>query len=296
MNISIVIPNFNGKDLLAKNLPKVVEAKNNKKNNVKEIIVVDDGSTDDSLYFIKKNFSRSIKLIVHKVNRGFATSINTGVKMANGDLVCLLNTDVIPSMDFLETMAEDFEDPIVFAVSLHEKGYGYAEGKFKKGFIVHEGKTESKRVEETFWASGGSSVLRKEVFRELRGMDDELLSPYYWEDIDLSYRAQKRGYIVLWDPRAKVIHEHESTVRKLDQIMVARIRERNQLLFVWKNLTSSNLLRRHLIELFKKTIRHPGYLRIVLMARKKWGKLIELRKREIKESRVSDEAIFGRFN
>ena len=296
MNITIVIPNFNGRDLLQKNLPKVIDAKGNKKNKIIEIIVVDDGSIDDSVKFLKEKFGKEIRIIVHTKNRGFATSINTGVRMAKGELVCLLNSDVVPFKNFLETVQEDFDDNQVFGVSLHEKGYGYARGKFKDGFIVHVGMPESKKVEISFWASGGSCVLRRSIFMDLKGMDDELLSPYYWEDIDLSYRAQKRGYKVLWDPRANVIHEHESTVKKLDQKMVSRIRERNQLLFIWKNLTSKNLMRKHIIAVFRKILRHPGYLRIVLMAREKQAKMIELRRKEVKETKVSDEAVFGRFN
>jgi len=296
MTISIIIPNFNGRELVEKNLPKVVEAKANKRNSIKEIIVVDDASTDTSVKYLREKFGKEIRLIVHKKNRGFATSINTGVRMAKGELVCLVNSDVTPSKDFLETMDGDFEDPQIFGVSLHEKGYGYAKGKFKDGFIVHQGLAESKKLETTFWASGGSCVLRRSIFMELKGMDDELLSPYYWEDIDLSYRAQKRGYKIVWDPRANVIHEHESTVKKLDQKYVQKIRERNQLLFVWKNLTSRTLMRKHMAALLKRVLKHPGYLRIVLMARKRFGKMMELRKKEIKETTVSDEAVFGRFN
>ncbi len=296
MTVSIIIPNFNGKDLLEKNLPYVLLTKQNLKNNIKEIIVVDDGSMDESVKFLKDNLKRKIKFIVHTKNRGFATSINTGVRMAKGELVCLLNSDVIPSKNFLETMNENFNDPQVFGVSLHEKGYGYAKGKFKDGFIVHQGMPESNKVEDTFWASGGSCVLRRNIFMELKGMDDELLSPYYWEDLDISYRAQKRGYKILWDGDANVIHEHESTVKKLDQKYVSRIRERNQLLFIWKNLTSNNLMRKHIISLPKKVLSHPGYIRIIFMAFQRYGKMMELRKKEIKETTVSDEAVFGKFN
>lgn len=296
MDISIVIPNFNGRSLLEKNLRSVVEAKENKKNRIKEIIIVDDASSDDSVDFLKKTFSDEIKLVVHKVNRGFASSVNTGARTAKGDLVCLLNTDVIPSVNFLGTMDENFKDEQVFAVSLHEKGYGFAYGKFKDGFIVHGGRPESTKVENTFWANGGSGVFRRDVWMELKGMDEAVLSPFYWEDIDLSYRAQKRGYKVLWDPRANVIHEHEATMRKLNQTYVNRIRERNQLLFIWKNLTSSNLMKKHTIAVFKRVLRHPGYLRIVLMARKRFKDVMEARKVEFKETRVSDEAVFAKFN
>lgn len=296
MDISIVIPNFNGRSLLEKNLRSVVEAKENKKNRIKEIIIVDDASSDDSVDFLKKTFKDEIKLVVHKVNRGFASSVNTGARTAKGDLVCLLNTDVIPSVNFLETMDENFKDEQVFAVSLHEKGYGFAYGKFKDGFIVHGGRPESTKVENTFWANGGSGVFRRDVWMELKGMDEAVLSPFYWEDIDLSYRAQKRGYRVLWDPRANVIHEHEATMKKLNQTYVNRIRERNQLLFIWKNLTSSNLMKKHTIAVFKRVLRHPGYLRIVLMARKRFKDVMEARKVEFKETRVSDEAVFAKFN
>ena len=295
MNISIIIPNFNGRELLAKHLPKVLGAKENKANNIGEVIVVDDGSSDESVKFLQENFKDQIRLIVHTKNRGFSASINTGVRMAKGELVCLLNSDVSPYRDFLVGMDENFQDKSVFGVSLHEEGYGYAAGKFSQGFIVHEGRPESKKIEDTFWANGGSSVLRRKVFQDLKGMDDELLSPFYWEDIDLSYRAQKRGYRVIWDPRARVIHEHESTVKKLNQKYVQRIRERNQLLFIWKNLTSRNLIKKHIVFLGKRILKHPGYGRIVVMALGRFGKMLKLRKKEVKETRLADEAIFGKF-
>ncbi len=296
MNISIVIPNFNGKELLEKNLPNVLTAKENKKNNIKEIIIVDDASSDNSVEFLKENFKEKIKLIVHKINRGFASAVNTGARTASGDLVCLINSDVVVSKNFLETMEENFKDEKVFAVSLHEKGYGYATGKFANGFIVYDGKPESKKIEQTFWASGGSAVFKRNIWMQLKGMDEKVLSPFYWEDIDLSYRAQKRGYKILWDPRANVIHEHESTMKKLNQKYVQRIRERNQLLFIWKNLTSDSLIKKHNIALFKKISRHPGYLRIALMARKKYKEAMEAKKVELKETTVSDEALFEKFN
>jgi GT2 family glycosyltransferase len=296
MNLTIIIPNFNGKELLEKNLPKVIDAKQNKKNGIKEIIVVDDASTDESVKYLRENFARKIRIIVHKKNRGFANTINTGVRMAKGEFVCLLNSDVIPSNNFLAEISKDFSDEKVFGVSLHEKGFGYAKGKFSNGFIVHQGMPESNKVQESFWASGGSSVLRRDIFMELKGMDEELLSPFYWEDVDLCYRAQKRGYKILWEPRANVIHEHEATMKKLNQKYLQRVREKNYLLFNWKNLTSSNLMKKHKIALFRKMLRHPGYLRIFIMAISKWKILIERRKIEMRETNVSDEAVFEKFN
>jgi len=293
MYISIVIPNFNGKDLLEKNLPFIIKAKENKKNNIKEIIIVDDASTDDSVNFLKENYKK-IELIIHSQNKGFASSVNSGARVAKGDLVCLINTDVVVSKIFLETMSEDFADERVFAVSLHEEGFGHAIGKFINGFIIHEGKSESNKVESTFWASGGSGVFKRKIWKELKGMDNNLL-PFYWEDLDLCYRAQKRGFKILWDPRAKVIHHHESTYKKLNKRYIERMKERNYLLFNWKNITSSIFFKRHIVSLIKKILKHPGYLRIVTLAITKLPIVLGEREKEVKETTISDEALFAKF-
>ncbi|HWA52041.1 MAG TPA: glycosyltransferase family 2 protein [Patescibacteria group bacterium] len=295
MNITIVIPNFNGKELLSKNLPFVLDAKNNKKNNIKEIIISDDASTDDSIEFLEKNYEKKVRIISHEKNGGFAANVNDAVTKAKRELVCLLNSDVVVGKNFLETIQKDFEDNQVFAVSLHEKGFGYAKGIFKDGFIIHEGQSERNGVFESFWASGGSAVFRKDVWDELNGFDSELF-PFYFEDLDLSYRAQKRGYKILWDSKTNVIHKHESTYKLLDQNYVKRMRERNYLLFNWKNITSNNLSRKHFTALVKKIFMHPGYLRIVFMAMAKRKELHKSRSIELKNSKVSDEAIFAKWN
>jgi GT2 family glycosyltransferase len=126
-------------------------------------------------------------------------------------------------------------------------------------------------------------------------MDEKLFSPFYWEDVDLSYRALKRGFRLLWEPKAKVIHHHESTIGKISRKYRQRIQERNQLIFIWKNLTSPILFRKHVLGVFRRVSLHPGYLIIVLMALRKIKGVVKVRKREKKESKVSDEAIFARF-
>ncbi|PIU72010.1 hypothetical protein COS80_00105, partial [Candidatus Woesebacteria bacterium CG06_land_8_20_14_3_00_39_27] len=155
---------------------------------------------------------------------------------------------------------------------------------------------ESDSFHESFYVSGGSGVFRRSFWMSLGGMDEKLFSPFYWEDIDICYRAAKRGYQILWDPESLVIHKHESTISKLSKKYVARVRERNQLLFIWKNITSASLTRRHLTGVLERLVRHPGYLRIVIMALGRLGIARKARQKEIKESRVSDEAIFSGFN
>jgi GT2 family glycosyltransferase len=292
---SVVIPNFNGLWLLKTNLPLVVKALENEKNNIDEIVVVDDASTDDSISYIKSKYP-NIRIVKHTKNRGFPASVNTGVRSAKNGLVVLLNTDVGPSNNFLNPTLKHFKDDSVFAVSFHEKGYGYAKGRFKNGFIVHDPGKEVNKTSNTFWASGGSAVFRRSIWVKLGGMDEKLFTPYYWEDVDLSYRAAKRGYKILWEPNSKVVHKHGSTISKISKRRRSRIQQRNQLLFIWKNLTSTRLFKKHLSGLTKYTLRHPGYFIILLSALLKARTVMISRKKEKKETKVSDEAIFASFS
>jgi len=294
MKVSIVIPSYNTKGLLKSNLPVVLVAARNPLNKIVEVIVVDDASSDNSAQVVKNEFPE-VRLIKHKVNRGFSASVNTGVRMAKGELVGLLNTDVLPQKNFLESTLPLFEDGNIFAVSLHEKDYSWAKARFKDGFVAHQPGLISKTPHISFWASGGSAVFRRVYWIKLGGMDEKLFSPFYWEDLDLSYRAMKRGMVILWDPEANVIHKHESTMTMLPKAYTQRIRERNELLFIWKNITSRPLFKKHLNGLFQRLAKHPGYLRIVFLALFKLPVVIKARKREKKEGKISDEAIFARF-
>lgn len=292
--VTVVIPNYNGESLLEKNLPFLLKAKENPANEIIEIIVVDDGSTDGSVKLLKQKFPEVI-IIKHKMNRGFSAAVNTGVRMSKGNLVLLMNTDVIPSEDFLTTVFKHFDDGNVFAVSLHEAGFGWAKGSFSAGYIQLGMGEESDAPHQSFYVSGGSGVFRREYWMKLSGMDEKLFSPFYWEDIDLCYRAEKRGYINLWEPQAKVVHEHESTISKFSKSYVQRIRERNQLLLIWKNIHSPKLIRNHVLGVLRRFMRHPGYARVIFMALGKLGTAMKERRKEIKLSKVSDEAIFMRF-
>jgi len=294
-SVSVVIPNLNGEKLLEKNLPFLLKAKKNPENNIFEIIVVDDGSWDGSVKLLTKGFPE-IKLIKHKINRGFSASVNTGTRMAKGELILLLNTDVRPDENFLEPVFKHFEDPKVFAVSLHEKGFAWAKGNFSAGYIELAMGEEGTSPHKSFYVSGGSGIFRRNIWMELGGMDEKLLSPFYWEDIDICYRAEKRGYINLWEPESHVTHNHESTISRFPKAYVQRVRERNQLLVIWKNIQSPTLTRHHIIGLIRRLVRHPGYVRVFLMALGRLGIALKQRKKEAKSSIISDEAVFMQYS
>jgi GT2 family glycosyltransferase len=293
-SVSVVIPSYNGLDLLSKNLPLVLKAAEHKGNQILEVIVVNDGSVDQSVDFIKQNFPQ-VKVVSHKKNRGFSSAVNTGVRSSKGSLIALINNDVAPSENFLVKALGHFSDAKVFAVSFHEDGYSWAEGSFKDGFVSHGSGQNTKDVHRTLWVSGGSGIFRRDLWVKLGGMDEKLFSPYYWEDIDLGYRALKRGYELLWEPDSLVFHRHESTVSRLPKKKVQRIQERNQLIFIWKNITSANLFRKHVVGLAKRVVTHPGYLLIVASALFRLGSISKPRRRERKECKISDEAIFASF-
>jgi len=243
MSISIVIPSYNGRHLLAKNLPKVIEAVGNS-----EIVVVDDGSGDGTVSFLRKNFPQ-IKVVKHQQNKRFAAACNSGVEKAQGEIIILLNNDVIPQKDFLKPLTRHFKNRNVFSVGCKEVEQkdgqtveaGRNKAKFKRGFLVHwRAKNQNKK--RTFWTFGGSMAVSREKYLQLGGMD-EIYKPAYWEDIDLCYRARKKGWTILFEPKSIVYHQHETTNRKeLGKGKMAAAAYKNQILFVWKNIRGWRLI------------------------------------------------------
>jgi GT2 family glycosyltransferase len=245
MDISIIIPNYNGAVLLKNNLPKVLKALSLYKKGKTEIIIVDDFSTDNSLDVIK---DKNIIVLKNEKNLGFSSTINKGVKKAVGEVVILLNTDVYPQENFLEPLLEHFIDEKVFAVGCLDKSIegektvlrGRGLGKWEKGFLVHRRGEVDKT--NTLWVSGGSGAFRKSIWDKLGGLN-ELYNPFYWEDIDLSYRALKSGYKVLFESKSIVIHEHGegAIIKKYSKKQITTISFRNQFIFSWENATDYNL-------------------------------------------------------
>jgi GT2 family glycosyltransferase len=256
MKISIVIPNFNGQNLLKNNLPKVIAAISEYEGE-KEILITDDNSIDQSEKVVveisEKNKNIPISFIPGSKNLGFSSNVNKGVNKASGEIIILLNTDVSPEKDFLDSLLEHFRDKQVFAVGCLEKSIepdgniilrGRGLGRWEKGFLRHRRGEVNKN--DTLWVSGGSGAFRKEIWDKLGGLNS-LYDPFYWEDIDLSYRALKSGYLVLFEPKSVVVHEHEKgTIKnKYSAQQVKAIAYRNQFIFTWLNLTQANLTLSH---------------------------------------------------
>ena len=285
MKISIVIPNYNGFDLLQKNLPKVISAMDTDLE--VKIIIVDDCSSPVEQENLNKLVSVldskiPIKLIKHTKNKGFALTVNTGAFHDPADFYVFLNTDVVPENGFLDKAIKHFENnENLFGVGFmdesiegnHKVLRGRGIGEWKKGMLIHSRGEVDKS--NTLWISGGSSVIRGSMFRSLKGFDS-LYSPFYWEDIDLSFRAQKRGYALLFDSSIKVKHFHdEGSIKKhFSKNKILSIAYRNQFIFHWKNISDISFLFSHLFWLpyhvFRALIRFDipffvGFVKVIGM-------------------------------
>jgi O-antigen biosynthesis protein len=275
ISVSVVIPNWNGRFLLEKHLKGVIEAVNNA-----EIIITDDHSTDDSIPFLKNNYPHVI-LVQSDRQTGFSANINRGVSHATGDIVVLLNTDVEPQKDFLKPLLKHFSDPKIFAVGCldhsYEKGQIYYRGRgvacWKKGLYVHERGNVDKT--DTAWVSGGSGAFSREYWNKLGGMD-ELFNPFYWEDIDLSYRAKLKGYQTIFEPTSIVHHYHEEgKIKSIYSVSdIAKIAYRNQFIFTWKHIPSMKILGEHLIYVPYQVIKSAISGDFLML----WGALMALTK------------------
>jgi O-antigen biosynthesis protein len=251
---SVVIPNWNGKDLLEKYLPSVVEAL--RANPENEIIVVDNGSTDGSAEFVTKTYPE-IKLVALVHNAGFGGGSNEGFQKAKNDIVVLLNSDMRVAPDFLAPLLEGFRDPDVFAVSCQiffsdpnkpREESGLTQGWWEDGSlrVRHQIDPAVTDLYPCFYGGGGSCAFDRRKFAELGGFDP-LLRPFYLEDTDLGFLAWKRGWKVLYQPRSVVFHEHRGTIGKRfrdDQIQA--VLKKNYLLFAWKNIHEWRRLVPHL--------------------------------------------------
>ncbi len=241
---SVVIPNWNGKDLLDKYLPSIIRALAASSEN--EIVVVDNGSTDGSAQFLRDNFP-TVRVLALPTNLGFGGGSNAGFAAAKNDIVVLLNSDMRVDENFLAPLLEGFSDERVFAVSCQiffsDPSKPREETGLTQAWWAHGGLRVRHRIDEhirgaypCFYGGGGSCAFDRRKFAELGGFD-HLLAPFYLEDTDLGFLAWKRGWKVLYEPRSIVYHEHRGTIgKKFSEDFIQSVLKKNFILFCWKNI------------------------------------------------------------
>ncbi len=219
-NISVVIPNYNGRSLLEQNLPILYSVLQETQVEY-EIIISDDASTDDYLSFIKIRFPDVI-LIASNINRGFSPTINKGIVRASRDLIFILNTDVKLVSGYFVHLFDYFDIADTFGVTsrfigtnddkIHEAAKYPYQTKTRKiqpiNFYIEESKNY--RV-PTLYLSGGASLIDRNKLQALGGFD-EIFAPFYVEDLDLSIRAWRAGWRCYYEHRAICRHSPSATI------------------------------------------------------------------------------------
>lgn len=303
MNLSIVIPSYNGRNLLEKNLPAVLAAAERFQGQA-EIIVVDDGSSDGTVDWLEIDYPQ-VKLVSNRRVLRFAAAVNRGFEVADGEIVVLLNNDVSPRKDFLLNVLKHFNDETVGGVGCREinlaagkKIYGgRGVWRWRRGLVEHWRPTDQKS-RRADWVSGGSSAWRMRAWKQLGGFD-RLFRPAYEEDQDLCWRLAKAGWRLIFEPKAIVEHFHETTnLKEFGQKPIEIYSWKNQLLLVWKNLSSARMLVSHLLwlpyHLVVTSLRTKGvFLAGFFLALVQLPEAIISRNNNKKDWRVSDEKIFS---
>jgi GT2 family glycosyltransferase len=250
--ISVVIPNFNGMRFL----PTCLDSLRRQTFAGAEIILVDNGSTDDSVSYVAEHYPEVIVVRLER-NFGFCRAVNEGIRRGRGRYVALLNNDTEVDRLWLAELYQALQtNPQVGFCACRMINYfrrGVLDGAgdcfprsarpFKRGHGEEVGKKYT-APELVFGASGGAAIYRKELFASVGYFDEDFFS--YLEDVDLSFRAQLGGFKCLYVPTAVVYHMEGGTiVGDIDRLQTAARRDtdektyllaRNKIYVIVKNL------------------------------------------------------------
>ncbi len=288
---SVIITNWNGRELLKESVPSVIEAI--KYSGVEhELIIVDDASSDGSQEFIKKNYPQ-VKLIALEENKGFGKANNIAVSQSKNEIIIPLNNDMSIEKDYFSLVLPHFDDETVFGVTpkmseedtlrnkVKIRTSSWAEFRF--GFwqdIDNINLKDRKGRYISLTALGGGAAFDKKKFISLGGFD-KLYYPIYYEDTDLCYQAWKRGWKIIYEPGTTVHHWCSRTITtQHGRKRASLIKKKNYYLFIWKNITDRSLILQHLFFL-------PFFLLNKLVSgRVMWVKAFFLALKQLKEALV----------
>lgn len=241
-SISVIIPTYNGKELLKQYLPSCIRALEFSTLIFEyEIIVVDDCSKDDTITFLKNEYPQII-LLKNETNLGFSKTINKGIRYSKMDLSLLLNNDMeLPEDYFEKTIPFFIGNQNLFGVSSQirdKSGKNVLEGakklQRKHGMFHYKDCLESS-LGRTLYVCGGNALVDSVKLKMLGGFN-ELFSPFYFEDFDLSLRAWRNGWNLLYTDQTYCKHCHSTTILKENNKEdVERIFLRNKILINYLN-------------------------------------------------------------
>lgn len=254
--IAIVILNWNGEKLFPEFLPSVVR---NSTGPETEIYVADNGSTDNSIQFLKENFP-DVKIIELKNNYGFAEGYNQALKHIEADILVLLNSDVEVTPDWLEpcvkTLLDDektaavqpkilsYEKPHQFEYAgaaggyIDRFGYPFCRGRMLNRMEPDLGQYNT--PSPIFWASGACMFIKSKAFHQAGGFDGDFWA--HMEEIDLCWRLKNQGYKIEYQPQSVVFHLGGGTL-SYNSHQKVYLNFRNNLFMLFKNLPRNQFTR-----------------------------------------------------
>ena len=250
MKASVIIPNLNGAGWLRDSIESVWAQTEQDF----ELIVIDNGSTDESLAIAQSYQGRpGYTLIQNDTNTGFSHAVNQGIRAAKGEYVALFNNDAFAEPDWLENLiAAAEQDGRIFAVSSlmirhFERELADDAGDYVTllGFACKRGDgmkaSRYQKPGRVFSACGGAALYRKSILDEI-GLFDETFFAYY-EDVDISWRANSLGYKNVYCPTARCYHICGATTGAVRYNPFKSIQSgRNSILLPYKNMPILMLL------------------------------------------------------
>jgi len=246
---AVVVPNWNGKNSLGNCLDSLIGQSVDT-----EIIVVENGSTDGSLEYVKEKYPQ-VSLVINKMNLGFAGGVNSGIKKAkaNGaEFIALFNNDAVADRYWLENMVNEISKNNSLGIvtckltSSDGKlidstgdlytvwGLPFPRGRDEKTSDKYDLKTE------IFAASGGASLYRTSLFDDIGYFDKDFFA--YYEDVDISFRAQLAGWKVNYVPSSLAYHDHGTTSQTIKGFTTYQSMKNLPWLY-WKNVPTKFLFR-----------------------------------------------------
>ena len=253
MTTAVVILNWNGKKMLERFLPSVTLHSTGDT----EVIIADNGSTDDSLAFVREHYPQ-LRIIELDKNYGFAGGYNRALEQVEADYYVLLNDDVEVTPNWIEPVIAQMEQHPQTAICqpkllmydqrdtfeyaggaggfIDKYGYPFCRGRMFTTLEKDHGQYDDPCP--IFWASGAAMFVRSSVWKELGGLDDDFFA--HMEEIDFCWRAKNAGYEVEYCPHSMVYHVGGGTLPKSNPHKTY-LNFRNNMALLYKNLPQSRL-------------------------------------------------------
>ena len=304
---AVVVLNWNGKAWLEKFLPTLV-----KHSQEATVFVADNASADDSVFFVKNNFS-SVKIIINSTNGGYAKGYNDALKQIDAEYFVLINSDVEVTKDWLTPIIDLMDSNEKIAACQpklldYNKRYTFEYAGASGGFIdnlgypfcrgrifddLEQDRGQYNDAVEVFWATGACLFVRAEHFNEIGGLDEDFFA--HQEEIDLCWRLKNKGYKIMVQPKSVVYHVGGGTLNAVSPFKT-HLNFRNNLFMLFKNLPTSCLFTTILTRLVLDGVaaltflsKEKGFQHVMAIAKSHFVFYFEIPKLMVKRQKIKQK-------